>query len=100
MTYCSAAGLEDDFRALQDHNDPFKAARGATSSHKNKTQALEKLKWSTGDRSLIPNSVMTFLLLDCPTLSHNPLSVNNKCTCTGLVPCSPTKKCTLHSLLA
>lgn len=44
MTYCCAAGLEDDSRALQAHTDPFKAACRATSSHQNKIQSPEKLK--------------------------------------------------------
>lgn len=66
MTYCSAAGLEDNSGALQARADPFKAACGATGSHQNKIQAPEKLKWSTGDWSLVPNSVMTFLYLIVP----------------------------------
>ncbi len=44
----------------------FKAACGATSPHQNEIQTPEKLKWSAGDRSLDPNSVMTFLYLIVP----------------------------------
>lgn len=99
MTYCSAAGLEDNSGALQARADPFKAACGATGSHQNKIQAPEKLKWSTGDWSLVPNSVMTFLY-DCSAPSHNPQSVNHECTCTGLMHRSLARGCTLHSMLA
>lgn len=66
MTYCSAAGLEDDCSALQAHTDSFKAACGATSSHQNKTATQGKLKRSIGDRILAPNSVVTFLYLIVP----------------------------------
>lgn len=68
MTYRPAAGLEDDSRAVRAHADPFKAACRATSSHQNQIQTPEKLKWSTGDGSCVPNSVMTFLRLIVPLL--------------------------------
>lgn len=44
----------------------FKTAFKATSSHQNQIQSPEKLKWSTRDGSLAPNSVMTFLYLIVP----------------------------------
>lgn len=48
-------------QALKARADPFKAACRASSSHQNKTETPEKHKWSTGDRSLVPNSGVTFL---------------------------------------
>ncbi len=100
MTYCSAAGLQDDSRALQALTDPFKGACRATSSHQNKIQTPEKLKWSSRDQSLVPSSVMTFPYLIVPLPSYNPQSVNHECTCTGLMRHILAKGCTLHSLLA
>lgn len=99
MTYCAAAGLEGESRALQAHADPFKAASIATSSHQNKIQTPEELTRSSGD---LPCSQQCYdlSLLDCSAPSHNPQSVNHECTCTGLMCRSLMRGCTLHSFLA
>lgn len=99
MTYCSAAGLEDDSGALQARADPFKAACGATGSHQNK---IHSGKAQMEHRGLEPCSQQCYdlSLLDCSAPSHNPQSVNHECTCTGLMRRSLARGCTLHSVLA
>lgn len=49
-------------QALTARADPFKAACRASRTK----QTPEKHKWSTGDRSLVPNSGVTFLYLVVP----------------------------------
>lgn len=100
MAYCSAAGLEDDSRALQAHTDPFKAACRATGSHQNKIQDSGKAQVEHRGRQPCSQQCYDLSLLDCSAPSHNPQSVNHECTCTGLMHRSVTNRCTLHSLLA
>lgn len=67
MTYCCAAGLEDDSRALQAHAAPFKAACRATSSHRTKFRRLRKSSsGAPGTGALFPTVVLTFLYLIVP----------------------------------
>lgn len=107
MTYCSAAGLVDDPRALRAHADPFK---GGLQGHQLTPELKKKKKKKSdsgkaqvehrGKRSPVPDGVMTFLLLDCSAPTHNPQSVNHECTCTGLTHRCLTTGRTLHSSLA
>lgn len=100
MTYCSAAGLEDDSRALQAQTDPFKTSlRGHQLTPEQNSDSRKAQVEHRGPESC-SQQCYDLSLLDCSASSHNPQSVNHECNCTGLMHRSLMKGCTLHSLLA
>lgn len=101
MTYCSAAGLEDDSRAPQAHNDPFKTSLQGHQLAQEQKSDSRKAQVEHQELETCSQQCYDLSFLDCSAPSHNPQSVNHECTCAGLMHHSLTKGCTLlHSLLA